>query len=124
MKHFILSIVVTSLMAGSALADGDVAKGEQVFKKCGACHSATEKTNKVGPFLAGVFGRKAATVDGYNYSDGMKAFGAAGAMWDETTLSKYLAEPKVVVPTTKMAFAGLKKDDERADLIAYLKTKM
>ena len=124
MKHFILALVAMSLMAGSALADGDAANGEQVFKKCGACHSATEKTNKVGPFLTGVLGRKVATVDGYNYSDGMKAFGATGAVWDEATLNKYLAEPKVVVPATKMGFAGLKKDDERADLIAYLKTKM
>jgi cytochrome c len=89
-----------------------------------ACHSATDKANKVGPSLLGVVGRKVASVEGFSYSDSMKEYGATGAVWDEATLGTYLENPKAVVAKTKMAFAGLKKEDERADLIAFLKSKM
>jgi len=119
-----LAVSVFLLAAGPAQADGDAAKGEQVFKKCMACHTVSDKTNKVGPYLLGVVGRPAASVEGYAYSEGMKAFAATGAIWDEATLLAYLENPKAVVAKTKMAFAGLKKEDERAGLIAFLKTKM
>jgi len=109
---------------GTVQADGDVAKGEQVFKKCMACHAINDKTNKVGPHLVGVVGRPVASVEDYKYSEDMKAHGATGAVWDETSLTAYLENPKAVVPKTKMTFAGLKKEDERADLIAFLKSKM
>jgi cytochrome c len=112
------------LMVGAAFADGDVVKGEQGFKKCMACHTVTDKTNKVGPHLVGVFGRKVASVEGFNYSASMKEYAATGAVWDEATLRAYLENPKIIVSKTKMAFAGVKKPDERNDLIAYLKSKM
>ena len=118
------AIVVFLLAAGSAQAEGDVAKGEQVYKKCMACHTVNDKTNKVGPHLVGIVGRPVAAVEGYKYSDDMKAYAATGAVWDEATLQAYLEKPKAVVAKTKMAFAGLNKEDERADLIAFLKTKM
>ena len=118
------AIAVFLLAAGPAQADGDAAKGEQVFKKCMACHTASDKTNKVGPHLVGIVGRPVASVEGYSYSEDMKAHGATGAVWDEAALMAYLENPKAVVAKTKMAFAGLKKEDERADLIAFLKTKM
>ncbi|MDO8354707.1 MAG: cytochrome c family protein [Aestuariivirga sp.] len=118
------ALAVFLLAAGPAQADGDVAKGEQVFKKCMACHTVSDKTNKVGPHLVGVVGRPVASVEGYKYSDDMKAYGATGAVWDEAALQAYLEKPKAVVAKTKMAFAGLNKVDERADLIAFLKTKM
>ena len=124
MKLSILTLLAIGLAAGTAWADGDAVKGEQVFKKCMACHSATDKANKVGPSLLGVVGRKVASVEGFSYSDSMKEYGATGAVWDEATLSTYLENPKAVVAKTKMAFAGLKKEDERADLIAFLKSKM
>ncbi len=124
MKLFVLTTVGICLMAGAALADGDAVKGEQVFKKCMACHTASDKTNKVGPYLVGVVGRKVATAEGFNYSDGMKEYAATGAVWDEATLATYLENPRAIVPKTKMAFAGVKKEDERADLIAFLKSKM
>ncbi len=124
MKLFVLATVGICLMTGAALADGDAAKGEQVFKKCMACHTASDKTNKVGPYLVGVVGRKVATAEGFNYSDGMKEYAATGAVWDEATLATYLENPRAIVPKTKMAFAGVKKEDERADLIAFLKSKM
>jgi len=119
-----LAIAGFLLVAGPAHAEGDVAKGEQVFKKCMACHTVNDKTNKVGPHLVGIVGRPVASVEGYNYSESMKAHGATGAVWDEAALQAYLENPKAVVEKSKMAFAGLKKADERADLIAFLKTKM
>ena len=119
-----LAIIFCLLAAGPALADGDVAKGEQVFKKCMACHTVSDKTNKVGPHLVGIVGRPVASVEDYKYSDDMKAYGATGAVWDEATLQAYLEKPKAVVAKTKMAFAGLNKEDERENLIAFLKTKM
>jgi cytochrome c len=112
------------LMVGVTFADGGVIKGEQVFKKCMACHTVTDKTNKVGPNLVGVVGRKVASVEGFNYSASMQEYAATGAVWDEATLQAYLENPKAIVGKTKMAFAGLKKTDERNDLIAYLKSKM
>ena len=112
------------LAAGPAQAEGDVAKGEQVFKKCMACHTVNDKTNKVGPHLVGIVGRPVASVEGYNYSESMKAHAATSAVWDEAALQAYLENPKAIVAKSKMAFAGLKKEDERADLIAFLKTKM
>lgn len=124
MRSFLLATAILGLAAGSALADGDAAKGEKVAKLCAACHSFNDKTNKVGPYLFGVFGRTPATAEGYNYSEAMKSYGATGAVWDEATLDKYLENPRGVVPGARMAFAGVKKPDQRADLIAFLKTKM
>jgi cytochrome c len=124
MKYFALATLAFVLMSGAARADGDAVKGEKVARACMACHSLVDKTNKTGPSLVGVVGRKVASVEGFNYSDGMKEFAATGAVWDEATLSKYLENPKAMVPKTKMAFAGVKKEGDRADLIAFLKTKM
>ena len=120
---FGLAIAGSLLMAGAARADGDVTKGEQVFKKCMACHAINDKTNKVGPYLMGIVGRPVASAEAYSYSEAMKAHGATGAVWDEAALLAYIENPKAIVAKTKMAFAGLKKEDERADLIAFLKTK-
>jgi cytochrome c len=78
--------------------------------------------NRVGPSLAGIVDRKAGTVDGFKYSDAMLAFGADGGVWDKKTLDAYLADPRGFIKGNKMAFPGLKKEDEREDVIAYLKT--
>jgi cytochrome c len=113
---------VLAVSAGAALADGDAAAGAVVFKKCSACHTATEAKNKVGPSLMGVVGRKVASVDGFKYSEAMKAYGADGKVWDDTHLSAYLADPKATVPKNKMAFPGLKKPEDVLNVIAYLKS--
>jgi cytochrome c len=115
------ALAAAVLFAAPALADGDAAKGEKVFAKCKACHEVEKGVNKVGPTLKGVVGRKAAAVEGYKYSEAMIAKGAEGIVWDEATLNTYLPDPKGFVPKTKMAFAGLKKPEEVADVIAYLK---
>ncbi|WP_339712187.1 cytochrome c family protein [uncultured Sneathiella sp.] len=109
-----------SFFAMPAFADGDVAKGEKVFKKCKACHTIEQGAkNKVGPNLFGIFGAEAGAVEGYKYS---KAMMDSGITWDDTTLDEYLKKPRTFVKGTKMSFAGLKKESDREDLVAYLKT--
>ncbi|MAW88670.1 MAG: cytochrome c family protein [Phyllobacteriaceae bacterium] len=117
-----LSIVAAmSALAVPAHAEGDAAAGKKVFNKCRACHDATAEKNKVGPHLVGIIGRTAGTVDGFKYSDSMKAKGEEGLVWNEETIAAYMKDPKDYVPNNKMAFAGLKKDEDIANLIAYLK---
>ena len=105
----------------SAFAEGDVAKGETSFKKCMACHAiGPDAKTKVGPPLNGIVGAKWAHFEGYAYSADIKEGAAAGKVWDEATLDAYIANPKAIAPKGKMAFAGIKNDDERKDLIAFL----
>jgi cytochrome c len=120
-RAFFAAVATTLLAVAPAMAEGDAAKGEKVFNKCKACHEVEKGVNKVGPTLKGLVGRKAASVPDYKYSEAMIAKGAEGVVWDEATLTAYLPDPKAFVPKTKMAFAGLKKPDEVADVIAYLK---
>lgn len=121
-KKLILAALASAvLFAVPAHAEGDAAAGEKVFAKCKACHEVEKGVNKVGPTLKGVVGRKAASVEGYKYSEAMLAKGAEGVVWDEATLAAYLPDPKGFVPKTKMAFAGLKKPEDVANVIAYLK---
>ena len=116
------------LLAGSlgvlpAQAEGDAAAGKKVFAKCAACHDATAGKDKIGPTLVGVFGRTAGTLESYSskYSANMKEAGAGGLVWDDANLTAYLRDPKAVIPKGKMAFPGLKKDEDVANVIAYLK---
>ena len=102
------SLIAGFLLLGSqaALAEGDAARGEKIYKKCKACHSLEAGKKKVGPSLAGLFGRTAGTVEGFKYSTAMKD---SGIVWDEETLDGFLTKPKDVVPKTRMAFPGFKK---------------
>ena len=116
------AVFAAAFVAGgvAARADGDPEAGKQVFKKCHACHNIGESArNAVGPELDGIVGRKAGSVEGYNYSDANKS---SGITWDAATLDVYLKDPKAKVPGTKMAFPGLPSDKDRADVIAYLST--
>jgi cytochrome c len=114
----VLGTALLLLQAGTALAEGDPAKGMQIFKKCQVCHSIEAGVNKIGPSLHAVYGRKAGTLAGYNYTDAMKN---SGFTWDEASLDKYLTNPRKVVPGTRMVFVGLPKEQDRLDVIAYLK---
>ena len=100
-----------------AWADGDATHGQQIYEsRCIACHSPD--ANRVGPMHRGVFGRKAGSLPDYNYS---KALKGAGFVWNDETLDKWLTNPQAFVPGQKMNFKVTKPED-RADLIAYLKT--
>ena len=105
-------------------AEGDAAKGKTVFKKCMACHVHDTTTNKIGPHLGDVAGRKAGTAAGFEnkYSAAMKKKGEEGLTWTDENLAGYLKDPKGFVPGNKMVFVGLKNDQEVADVIAYLKS--
>jgi cytochrome c len=112
--------VIMALAGAPGLAQAqDAAAGEKVFVKCKVCHQVGENAkNLVGPQLNGLIGRKAGSVEGYAYTDANKN---SGFTWDEATLKEYLKNPKAKIPGTKMIFAGLPKDEDIADLIAYLK---
>jgi cytochrome c2 len=103
---------------------GDPAAGEAFARRCVACHSFEEGgANKVGPNLWGVVGRPVASVEDYAYSEAMTAFSEGGAkVWDPGTLHAYLADPRGVVPGTKMVFPGIKNEDDLANVVAYLQS--
>lgn len=108
--------------AGAPAQDGNAEEGAEVYKKCRACHDVGPAAkNKVGPLLNGIIGRQAGTIEGYNYSDANKAAGTKGLVWTEEVMFKYLEAPLSFMPGTKMAFAGLKDEQDRKDVIAYLK---
>ena len=104
------------LSSGNAFA-GDAEAGKKVFKKCKACHYAAKEKNKTGSHLVNLIGREAGSIEGFKYSKAMKA---SGIIWDEETLTAYLRAPKKYVKGTKMAFAGLRKDADIENVIAYL----
>ena len=120
MKKTTLSalIVIASAAVSSAAPAQDVAAGKTSFNKCLACHAAGEGAkNKVGPVLNGLQGRKSGTVEGYSYTEANKN---SGITWDEATFKDYIKDPKAKIPGTKMAFAGIKNEQEASDLWAFL----
>jgi cytochrome c len=118
------SLAMAALLVSSAAqADGDAVAGKKVFNKCMSCHDAKTDKNKIGPSLLGVVGRKAGTLESFagKFSDNIKEAGAGGLVWDDANLTAYLRDPKAVIPKGKMAFPGLKSDEDLANVIAYLK---
>ena len=115
-----IAIATLCILSLTSIADaeGDVAAGEQSFKKCLVCHSiGAGAKNKVGPELNGLDGRKSGTAQNYNYSDANKN---SGITWNKETFEKYIADPRATIPGTKMIFPGIKSDNERDNLWAYI----
>ncbi len=121
MKRAVLTLLLAVAPLGAAaFAAGDPVAGKTVFNKCSQCHQVGPTAqNATGPVLNGIIGQKAGEVPGYAFSDAMKN---SNIVWDETTLPPFLKSPRKVVPGTKMAFVGLPKDQDIADVIAYLAT--
>ncbi|MGV6849544.1 MAG: c-type cytochrome [Marinibacterium sp.] len=111
-----------SLWAQEAEPIGDVDKGARLFKQCRGCHQVgADAKNRVGPQLNGIFGRKAASVEGFKYSKGLVREANAGLVWDLFHLDAYIENPKALVTGTRMNYRGMKKERDRKDLLAYLR---
>ncbi|KAF0097350.1 MAG: cytochrome C [Rhodospirillaceae bacterium] len=121
MKVRIAAVAMFGVLSSASMAaaqTGDAAKGERVFGQCKTCHTVDKGgKNGVGPNLAGVFGRKAGTADGFKFSEAMTG---SGIVWDDKALAEYLKDPKGRIPGNKMIFVGIKRQDQLDDLIAYL----
>ena len=101
------------------VASADPADGEKVFRKCKACHVADSEQNRVGPHLVGLVGRDVASVEGFRYSEALQAL---GGQWTEDRLNEWLEDSKGMAPGNKMAFAGLKDEEDRAAVVAYIES--
>ena len=117
-KYLVLVTVAAGILMALPAQAGDAKAAEKVFRKCKACHYVDKEKNKSGPHLVNIVGRAAGSVDGFKYSKAMKS---SGLTWDEATLAEFLKKPKAYLKGTKMAFAGLRKDKDIDDVIAYLK---
>ena len=117
-RSVLAALVLTGAVAAPALAEGDPANGEKVFRRCMACHMADTSTNRLGPHLGDVYGRQVGSVEGFKYSQGLVE---ADFVWDETTLDPWLEDPRAYISGTKMVLK-LAKPEDRADVIAYLKS--
>ena len=117
--------LATALILAAFMAPvyaGDAVKGATVYKKCVSCHMIGDGAkNRVGPHLNGIVGRKISAIADYKYSKAMVAYAAAAEIWSEENLDAYLESPRKVVKGGRMAFAGLRKEKDRNDVIAYLK---
>jgi cytochrome c len=121
-----LSAAALVALATPATAAGDAESGKAAFAKCGICHQVgPDAQTLVGPELNGIVGRKAASVEGYAYSPGMKKLGEEGYTWTEENIDHWIKDPKALLPESPMAlaFQGIPDAGERANIIAYLKTQ-
>ncbi len=124
--RYLTALAAAALAAGlsvPALAEGDAAAGKKFYNKCKGCHAVGEGAkNKVGPQLNGIVGAEIASVDGFKYSKAFKDKKAEGLVWTEQTISGYLEKPRDYIPRSRMSFAGLNKEEDRLNIIAYLMT--
>lgn len=120
-KPILKTVAVLCALSVPAFAEGDAEKGEKVFKKCKACHAVGEDAkNKVGPHLNGIIGAPAGQNADFKYSEALTTMAADGLVWDEESMSAFLTKPKDFMKGTKMSFAGLRKEADVANVIAYL----
>lgn len=122
----LIPLALAAIMtAGAARADllGDAEAGKQVFDLCAGCHDiGTGAKDRTGPHLNGIFGRRAAAQQGFSYSGSMKRAGMDGLTWTVETLDVYIENPRALVSKTRMSFPGVKDPQDRANLMAYLRT--
>ena len=112
-------VAAISTVTTTAAPAADVDNGKTIWNKCRACHQVGENAkNLVGPVLNGLIGRKAGTIEGYNYSEANKN---SGIVWDDATFREYIKNPKTKIPNTKMVFVGLSDEKDIEDLLAFLK---
>ena len=117
MRRATIAALTLAISTGAALAQ-DVAAGETSFRKCQLCHDVGEGAkNKLGPELDGLNGRKAGSVENFNYSEGLKS---SGVTWTQETFKEFIKDPRDKIPGTTMLFPGIKDDKELGDLWAYL----
>lgn len=121
-KLLIACLAFAAFSVTPALAE-DAAAGKKVFKKCSACHTADKAKNKIGPHLINIVDRAAGSIEDFKYSKAMIAKAEEGLIWTEENISEYLKKPRAMIKGTKMSFAGIKKEKDIANVIAYLKTK-
>ena len=115
--------VICTAGASSAELLGDAEAGKKAFTQCRGCHQVGEGAkDKIGPHLNGIFGRRAAAHEGFRYSKSMQRAGNDGLMWTVKTLDAYIENPRALVSKTRMSFRGMKDEQERANLMAYLRT--
>lgn len=115
--------MLLATLAAPVMAEGDVKKGEKVFKKCKACHAIGEGAkNKAGPVLTGIMDSNAAQYPDFKYSSAMIEAAEDGLIWDDENLGAFLKKPKDFMKKTKMSFSGLRKEKDVANLIAYLRS--
>ena len=98
--------------------DGDAEAGSQIWRQCQACHVLDEEQNRVGPHLVGIVGRDMASIDGFRYSNAL--LDLQGGIWSPDELDAYLTNPRNYAPGTRMSYPGLRDEDDRRDLLAYL----
>lgn len=115
--RILLSIFVLTLSSIAVAQDANLGKG--LFQECAACHSTKPGEVMLGPSLAGVYGRKAGSVEGFRYTNALKK---SGVLWDEVTLDAYIADPQAAIPGGRMPYSGMAKPEDRKNLIAYLRT--
>lgn len=128
MKHYLVALTLALAPPGAALAEevaealGDAENGAKVFRKCTGCHQVGPgASNRAGPHLNGIFGRRAGSLDGFDYSDAMdRAFGD-GLVWEYDQLDAYIENPRALVSGTRMSFRGIKDPQDRHDVLAYLR---
>lgn len=128
MRWLVAAILAFGTLSGAAWAEhdveaiGDAENGAKIYNKCKGCHQVgANAKNRIGPHLNGIFGRKAAAVDGFKYSKGIRRAAADGLVWNLEMLDAYLENPKALVSGTRMSFRGLKKQHDRADVLAYMR---
>lgn len=118
----VLALAVLAAAPGHAEELGDLDRGAQVFAQCSGCHEVGQgASHRIGPHLNGLFGRRAAAFDDYRYSNSLERAGNDGLIWDLDTLDAYLENPRILVSGTRMSFRGLRDQQDRDDVLAYLR---